>query len=258
MMSNQLQPRSCFFFLVIKSATLLLVLGWWKLIQFYNLSKIYPNGVKALSDVTLQIGKGEFVFLVGPSGAGKSTLIKMIFREQLPSKGQIYVGGKSLLRMPPRKTPYLRRQIGMVFQDFRLLPERTVFENVAFAMLVVGAGRDEIGRRVPEVLRQVGLSDKTEMFPNQLSGGEQQRVAIARALVNKPQILIADEPTGNLDMGTSWEIVNYFQEINRQGTTVLIATHAQEIVDTLRQRVIALDRGRVVRDEAQGAYSNGC
>lgn len=226
------------------------------MIQFYNVSKFYLNGIKALSGVTLHIAKGEFVFIVGPSGAGKSTLIKLIFREELPTKGQIYVGGRSIVRMKPREVPFLRRQIGMVFQDFRLLPDRTVFENVAFAMQVVGAGPAEIKRRVPEVLRLVGLAERTQMYPRQLSGGEQQRVAIARALVNNPALLIADEPTGNLDLDTSWEIINYLQEINRRGTTVLIATHAREIVDALRQRVIALDRGKVVRDEYRGAYAH--
>lgn len=226
------------------------------MIKFFNVSKIYPNGVSALTGITLQIEKGEFVFLVGPSGAGKSTLIKLIFREELPTKGQIYIGGRSVVRMRHREVPGLRRQIGMVFQDFRLLPDRTVFENVAFAMQVVGAGRAEIKKGVPEVLRQMGLHDRMNNYPRQLSGGEQQRVAIARALVNKPSILIADEPTGNLDVDTSWEIMHYFQEINRLGTTVLVATHAKEIVDTMRQRVIALDRGNIVRDEYRGAYAN--
>jgi len=230
--------------------------GVISLIQFFNVSKHYPNGVKALQGITLQIQRGEFVFIVGPSGAGKSTLLKLIFREELPTKGQIYVCGRSLVRMKRREVPYLRRQIGMVFQDFRLLPDRTVYENVAFAMKVVGAGRAEIKRRVPEVLEIVGLTDRMRMYPHQLSGGEQQRVAIARALVNRPSVIIADEPTGNLDLDTSWEIINYLQEINRQGTTMIIATHAREIVDSLRQRVIALDRGRIVRDEYRGAYAH--
>ncbi len=225
------------------------------MIQFFNVSKTYPNGVKALQGINLQIEKGEFVFIVGPSGAGKSTLVKLIFREELPTKGQIYFCGRSLVRMRRKDVPYLRRQIGVVFQDFRLLPDRTVFENVAFAMQVVGAGPAEIRKRVPEVLALVGLAERARMFPHQLSGGEQQRVAIARALVNRPQLLIADEPTGNLDLDTSWEIVNYLQEINRQGTTVIMATHAREIVNALRQRVVALDRGRIVRDERRGAYS---
>jgi len=225
-------------------------------IKFFNVSKIYPNGVKALNGVTLQIEQGEFAFLVGPSGAGKSTLIKLVFREELPSKGQIYIGGRSVVRMRHRDVPNLRRQIGMVFQDFRLLPDRTVFENVAFAMQVIGASRSEIKQQVPEVLQQMGISDRMDNYPRQLSGGEQQRVAIARAIVNKPSILIADEPTGNLDIDTAWEIMNCFQEINQQGTTVLIATHAREIVDTMRQRVIALDNGSIVRDEYQGVYAN--
>jgi cell division transport system ATP-binding protein len=225
-------------------------------IKFFNVSKVYPNGIKALNGVTLQIEQGEFAFLVGPSGAGKSTLIKLIFREELPSKGQIYIGGRSVVRMRHRDVPNLRRQIGMVFQDFRLLPDRTVFENVAFAMQVIGASRSEIKQQVPEVLQQMGISDRMDNYPRQLSGGEQQRVAIARAIVNKPSILIADEPTGNLDIDTAWEIMNCFQEINQQGTTVLIATHAREIVDTMRQRVIALDNGSVVRDEYQGVYAN--
>lgn len=226
------------------------------MISFFNVSKTYANGVKALQGVSLQIEKGEFVFIVGPSGAGKSTLIKLIFREELPTKGQIYIDGRSVVRMKRRDVPCFRRQIGMVFQDFRLLPDRTVFENVAFAMQVIGASRSAIKERVPEVLQQMGIRDRMNNYPRQLSGGEQQRVAIARALVNKPSILIADEPTGNLDIDTAWEIMNCFQEINRQGTTILIATHAREIVDAMRQRVIALDNGNIVRDEYQGVYAN--
>ncbi len=225
------------------------------MIQFFNVSKFYDNA-KALVGATLQIERGEFVFLVGPSGAGKTTLLKMIWREEVPTRGQVYVGGRSVARMKHSEIPALRRQIGMVFQDFRLLQERTAYENVAFAMQVIGSARAEIGRRVPEILEQMGLKDMAGMFPRQLSGGEQQRVAIARALVNKPALLIADEPTGNLDRDTAWEIVNCLQEINNQGTTVVIATHAREIVDTMRQRVIALENGRVVRDECEGAYAN--
>jgi cell division transport system ATP-binding protein len=224
------------------------------MIQFFNVSKSY-NGVKALAGATLQIERGEFVFLVGPSGAGKTTLLKMILREEVPTRGQVYVCGRSIARMKHGEIPALRRQIGMVFQDFRLLQERTAYENVAFAMQVIGSRPAEIGRRVPEVLEQVGLKEAVGLFPRQLSGGEQQRVAIARALVNKPAMLIADEPTGNLDRDTAWEIINCLQEINNQGTTVIIATHAQEIVDTLRQRVIALEKGSVVRDECEGAYA---
>jgi cell division transport system ATP-binding protein len=224
-------------------------------IQFFNVSKLY-NGTRALVGATIQIERGEFVFLVGPSGAGKTTLLKMILREDVPTRGQIYVCGRSITRMKHGEIPALRRQIGMVFQDFRLLQERTAYENVAFAMQVIGSRPAEIERRVPEVLRQTGLRDAAGMFPRQLSGGQQQRVAIARALVNKPALLLADEPTGNLDRGTAWEIINCLQEINSEGTTVVIATHAREIVDALRQRVIALENGRVVRDEYQGVYAN--
>jgi cell division transport system ATP-binding protein len=225
-------------------------------ISFFNVSKVYPNGVTALQGVSLQIETGEFVFIVGPSGAGKSTMIKLVFREELPTKGQIYINGRSVIRMKRRDVPNLRRQIGMVFQDFRLLPDRTVFENVAFAMKVVGAGRSEIKARVPEVVKLVGLEKRLDDYPPQLSGGEQQRTAIARALVNKPSIMIADEPTGNLDIDTSWEIMDCFREINEKGTTVIIATHAKEIVDAMRQRVIALNCGQIVRDEQRGVYTN--
>lgn len=226
------------------------------MISFFNVSKVYPNGVTALQGVSLQIETGEFVFIVGPSGAGKSTMIKLVFREELPTKGQIYINGRSVVRMKRRDVPSLRRQIGMVFQDFRLLPDRTVFDNVAFAMKVVGAGRSEIKTRVPEVVKLVGLEKRLDDYPPQLSGGEQQRTAIARALVNKPSIMIADEPTGNLDIDTSWEIMDCFQEINEKGTTVIIATHAKEIVDAMRQRVIALNCGQIVRDEQRGVYAN--
>ena len=226
------------------------------MISFFNVSKVYPNGVNALRGVSLQIETGEFVFIVGPSGAGKSTLIKLIFREELPTKGQIYIDGRSVIRMRSRDVPYLRRQIGMVFQDFRLLSDRTVFENVAFAMKVVGAGRSEITARVPKVAKLVGLEKRLDDYPTQLSGGEQQRTAIARALVNKPSIIIADEPTGNLDIDTSWGIMDCFRDINEQGTTVIIATHAKEIVDAMRQRVIALNCGQIVRDEQRGVYAN--
>lgn len=226
------------------------------MISFFNVSKIYSNGVKALTGISLQIKKGEFVFIVGHSGAGKSTLIKLIFKEDIPTKGQIYINGRSLSRMKPRDVPSLRRQIGMVFQDFRLLPERTVFDNVAFAMKVIGTSQSEIKKRVPEVLKQVGLEKRMSDYPSQLSGGEQQRTAIARALVNRPSLIIADEPTGNLDMDTSWEIMEIFKEINSKGTTVIIATHAKEIVDTMLQRVIALESGEIVRDEHRGAYTN--
>jgi len=226
------------------------------LIQLFNVSKVYPNGVKALVDVTLSIPKGEFVFLVGPSGAGKSTFVKLLFREELPTKGQLMVAGKSLIRMKRREVSLLRRNIGVVFQDFKLLPQLTVFENVAFAMQVTEANPRDINKRVPDVLKMVGLSNKTDLLPSQLSGGEQQRVSIARAVVNNPMVVIADEPTGNLDAKTSGDIMNLLTEINKRGTTIIMATHARGIVDKMRKRVIAVDAGRVVRDEEKGAYSN--
>lgn len=224
------------------------------MIQFYNVTKTYDNGVKALSDVTLRIHKGEFVFLVGPSGAGKSTLTKLLYREELPSRGQIVLDGKSLVRMRPGEVPYLRRKIGMIFQDFRLLPQKTVFENVAFALEVIGASRRDIKRSVPTVLSMVGLADKTDVFPNHLSGGEQQRVSIARAIVNNPFLIIADEPTGNLDPETSWSLMNLLLDINLRGTTIIMATHAWDIVDASKKRVIELTGGKLVRDEKEGAY----
>ncbi|SHK77009.1 cell division ATP-binding protein FtsE [Desulforamulus aeronauticus] len=224
------------------------------MIQLYNVSKVYENGVKAVSDLSLHIKKGEFAFLVGPSGAGKSTLIKLIFREELPTRGQVMFNGKNILRMKPREVPHLRRKIGMVFQDFRLLPQKTAAENVAFALEITGTSSREIKRLVPAVLEQVGLKDKGDLLPAQMSGGEQQRVGIARAIVNNPLIIIADEPTGNLDPDTSWEIMNLFQDINRRGTTILMVTHASDIVNTMKKRVIALQNGGIVRDEESGVY----
>lgn len=224
------------------------------MIQLYNVTKTYDNGVKALSDVTLRIQKGEFVFLVGPSGAGKSTLTKLLYREELPNRGQIILDGKSLLRMRPGEVPFLRRKIGMIFQDFRLLPQKTVFENVAFALEVIGASRREIKRSVPTVLSMVGLAKKTGVFPQHLSGGEQQRVCVARAIVNNPFLIIADEPTGNLDPETSWDLMKLLLDINMRGTTIIMATHAWDIVDSLKKRVIELSGGKLVRDEKEGAY----
>ena len=224
------------------------------MIQLYNVTKIYPSGVKALTDVTLRIRKGEFVFLVGPSGAGKSTLTKLLYREELPSRGQIILNGKNVIRMRPGEIPYLRRKIGMVFQDFRLLPQKTVYENVAFAMEVVGASNREIKKAVPTVLNMVGLSQKAGEFPDHLSGGEQQRVSVARAIVNNPVLIIADEPTGNLDPETSWDLMKLFLDINRRGTTIVMSTHAWDIVDTMKKRVVALASGQIVRDEEEGAY----
>lgn len=226
------------------------------MINFYNVSKIYPNGVKGLDDVTLSIRKGEFVFLVGPSGAGKTSLIKIIFREELPTRGQALFNGKNIARLKGREIPYLRRKIGMVFQDFRLLPQKTVFENVAFALEVTGASTKEIKKRVPEVLERVGLLDKAPVLPSQLSGGEQQRVCIARAIVNNPVVLIADEPTGNLDPSTAWDLMKLLDEINKSGTTIIMATHAREIVDSLKKRVLALSDGKIIRDEEGGVYGH--
>ncbi|MEW5953755.1 MAG: cell division ATP-binding protein FtsE [Bacillota bacterium] len=226
------------------------------MIQLYNVTVVYDNDVKGLNDVTLQINKGEFVFLVGPSGAGKSTLIKLICREELPTRGQLIFNGRNLARLKNREVPYYRRRIGMVFQDFRLLPNKTVFENVAFAMEIAGASTREIKRAVPSVLSMVGLEKKAGAMPSQLSGGEQQRTCVARALVNNPALILADEPTGNLDPDTSWELMVLLRDINRRGTTILMATHAWDIVDAMKKRVIALSGGRVIRDEERGVYAH--
>ena len=224
------------------------------MIHFKNVSKIYDNGAVALDRVTVDIEKGDFVFIVGASGAGKSTFIKMLFREELPSSGELTVNGHDVVTMTRKEVPYLRRELGVIFQDYRLLPDKTVFENVAFAMQVIEAPRRLMQRSVNSVLDVVGLRDKYKCFPNQLSGGEQQRVAIARAIVNDPAIVIADEPTGNLDPETSWDIMDIFTRINRAGTTIVMATHDKAIVDTMRRRVIAIEDGRIVRDEARGGY----
>jgi len=217
-------------------------------------TKTYENGVTALSDITVSIDKGEFVFLVGPSGAGKSTFTKLLYREIVPTKGQVIVDGKNVVRMRPKEVPYLRRKIGMIFQDFRLLPQKTVFENVAFALEVIGASRKEIRRSVPMALSMVGLADKADVFPGYLSGGEQQRVAIARAIVNNPFLLIADEPTGNLDPDTAKDLMKLLLDINLRGTTVIMVTHAWDIVNAMKKRVIQLSNGRIVRDEREGSY----
>lgn len=224
------------------------------MIEFKNVSKVYNKNVKALSNVELNIDKGEFVFLVGPSGAGKSTFIKMLLKEVEPTTGNIIIGNEDLSKIKRRQIPYHRRKIGMVFQDFRLIPTLNVYENVAFAMRVVGASPKEIRKRVPMVLSLVGLSDKYKMFPSELSGGEQQRVSIARAIVNNPKVLIADEPTGNLDPDTAKEIMELIDDINKAGTTVLMATHAKDIVDSMKKRVIAIDKGEVVSDVQKGGY----
>jgi cell division transport system ATP-binding protein len=223
-------------------------------ISMVDVGMTYPNGKVALADVNVVIPAGDFVFLVGPSGAGKSTFIRLLIREQLPTAGRVVVAGRDLSRMRRREIPRLRRRIGIVFQDFRLLPAKTVFENVAFALEVTGSSRAEIRRRVPQLLNLVGLHEHDEHLPTQLSGGEQQRVAIARALVHDPAMLIADEPTGNLDPVTSWEIIQLLIQINELGTTVLMATHNQEIVNAMRRRVLALEHGTLVRDESGAAY----
>lgn len=224
------------------------------MIHMKDVTKIYENGSAALRGITIDIEKGEFVFLVGPSGAGKSTFIKMLFREVLPSKGQLIVNGRNLVTMKESEVPYLRRGLGIVFQDYRLLADKTVYENVAFAMQVIEAPRREMQKRVNAVLDLVGLREKIRSFPNQLSGGEQQRVAIARAIVNSPMVVIADEPTGNLDPETSWDIMKIFERINKSGTTIVMATHDKNIVDTMQKRVIAIEDGHVRRDEIKGAY----
>lgn len=224
------------------------------MIQFQNVSKVYPNGVTALNSINMFIDKGEFVFLVGPSGAGKTTLIKMIIRRELPTQGVIYIGRKNLIKMKASEVPVLRRNIGVIFQDFKLLPNKTVFENVSFALEVIEASRKDIFKQVPPVLELVGLKDKANIFPSELSGGEQQRVSLARAIVNRPLVLLADEPTGNLDPDTSWGIMDLLLEINKRGTTVIMATHNKTIVDKMRRRVVALDSGRITRDEQKGVY----
>ena len=226
------------------------------MIKFNNISKMYENNVKALSNVNIEINTGEFVFLVGPSGAGKSTFIKMLLKEVEPTTGNIEVGNVKLDKLTRKQIPYYRRKVGMVFQDFRLIPNLNVYENVAFAMKVVEATPKEIRRRVPTVLSLVGLSHKYKMFPNELSGGEQQRVSLARAIVNNPTVLIADEPTGNLDPETSKEIMELLEDINKAGTTILMATHAKEIVDSMQKRVIAIENGEIVRDEKRGMYED--
>ena len=225
-------------------------------ITFDHVTKTYPAQPKkpALSDVTLQIFAGEFIFLVGHSGSGKSTFIRLLTREIKPTSGKIYVADEDLTTMRNWRVPYLRRNIGCVFQDFKLLPNKTVFENVAFALEVIGKSRHVIKTQVPEVLRLVGLSDKLNSYPDQLSGGQQQRVSIARAIVNRPPLLICDEPTGNLDPQPSRGIMDLLERINRTGTTVLVATHDREMVDNMRRRVIALDRGHLTRDQDRGVY----
>jgi cell division transport system ATP-binding protein len=224
------------------------------MIRFENVTKVYKNGTVAVRNVSLDIQKGEFVFVVGPSGSGKTTCIRMLLREELPDRGRIWVAGREIINMPKWRVPYLRRNVGCVFQDFRLLPNKTVFQNVAFALEVIGRPKSVVETQVPQVLDLVGLAAKRQNLPSELSGGEQQRVAIARAFVNRPLILLADEPTGNLDPGTSQGIMRLLDRINRTGTTVAIATHDAALVDWMRRRVVELDQGTIVRDQARGVY----
>jgi cell division transport system ATP-binding protein len=226
------------------------------IVELRRASKVYPGGHIALERVSLRVDRGEFVFLVGPTGCGKSTLIKLLIRELEPTEGEVLVAGRDIATLPNNRIPYLRRRIGTVFQDFKLLPSRSVYDNVAYALQVIGAPRAEIRSKVPDALRLVGLADKTKSFPDQLSGGEQQRLSVARAFVNHPPLLLADEPTGNLDPATSIGIMQTLYRINRTGTTVVVVTHDREMVDKMRRRVIGLDAGRVVRDQAAGMYTD--
>ena len=218
------------------------------MIEFKGVTKVYPNGTVALDDVDFFVGKGEFVFILGRSGAGKSTLLKLILREEVATSGEIVVGDYNLSDIPPRKIPYLRRNLGVVFQDFRLIPTMTAYENVAFAMHVTNIPKKEIRKRVPYILHLVGLSDKAKVYPTELSGGEQQRVALARALVHNPQIIIADEPTGNIDPELSYEIMELLAEINKLGTTILVVTHEQSMVAQFHRRTIMIDHGKIISD----------
>ncbi|MER2226680.1 MAG: cell division ATP-binding protein FtsE [Carnobacterium sp.] len=224
------------------------------MIEMQNVYKKYPNGITAINGLSVRIEPGEFVYVVGPSGAGKSTFIKMIYREEKATKGTIKVGDFDLMTIKEKNIPFLRRYVGVVFQDFKLLPKLTVYENIAYAMEVVEKNPKAIQKRVLEVLELVGLKHKVRMFPNELSGGEQQRIAIARAIANTPHILIADEPTGNLDPDTSWEIMKILEEISNQGTTVIMATHNSQIVNVVKHRVLAVENGRIVRDQLEGDY----
>jgi cell division transport system ATP-binding protein len=225
------------------------------MISLQRVTKTYRNGVTALEDVNVDVEKGEFVFIVGQSGSGKSTMIRLLLKEEEATKGDVYVAGKNLAKVSSWNVPKLRRNIGTVFQDYKLLTDKTVFENVSFALEVIGKPKQQIDQRVPEILEYVGLGDKLNNYPDELSGGEQQRVSIARACVNRPLVLLADEPTGNLDPNTSVDIMRLLDKVNRIGTTVVMATHDQAIVDAMRKRVIELDKGHVIRDQSRGVYS---
>ncbi len=226
------------------------------MINIEHVSKVYPNGSAGVKDISIHTEKGEFVFFVGSSGSGKSTLIKLLLKELDPTEGKITINNTITNDLPREKIPYLRRNLGVVFQDFRLLPNKTVYENVAFAMQVIEASSKQIRRNVPAVLSLVGLAKKSRSYPSQLSGGEQQRTALARAIVNNPPILICDEPTGNLDPGTAWDIMDLLDDINKRGTTVVMATHAKDIVDMMQKRVVTLRRGQVIRDIQKGGYGD--
>ena len=226
------------------------------MIEFRNVSKTYDTGTEAVHKANFNIEKGEFAFLVGTSGSGKSTLIKLILKEENPTSGNIIINGKDTTYLKPKRVPYLRRSMGVVFQDFRLLPDKTVYDNVAFAMYIVNATKRHIRRQVPMVLSLVGLSNKAKVYPNELSGGEEQRLALAGALVNNPSMLIADVPTGNLDPDTAWDIMTLLDDINKRGTTVVVATHAKDIVDKMKKRVIQIEDGHIIRDDKKGGYNS--
>ena len=227
------------------------------MIRLRGVSLVYPNGVRALDNITLEIAKGSFVFLIGSSGMGKSSILRLLYRERMPTKGEVFVDGQRVDTMRRSRVPFLRRNVGVVFQDFKLLQDKTVWENVAFALRVTGARTRDVRRQVPKSLDLVGLSHKSRMFPQELSGGEQQRAAIARALVNNPKILLCDEPTGNLDPTTTSEIMELLLRINLKGTTIIVATHNQAVVDRMRRRVVRLENGRIVSDEERGYYFLG-
>ncbi|MFA6807458.1 MAG: cell division ATP-binding protein FtsE [Eubacteriales bacterium] len=227
------------------------------MIKMKSISKFYPNGARALYDINLNIHKGEFVFLVGQSGAGKSTLIKLLYRDEIPTRGQVIVDSDNLIRLKEREIPLLRRKIGVIFQDFKLLQNMTVFENIAFAQQVVGKPKKEIENNTEVLLEVVGLSKKRDVYPDEISGGEQQRVCVARALANNPPILVADEPTGNLDQDTAWEIMEILSRVNKMGTTIIMATHALYIVEKMKKRVVTIDKGKIIDDRPEGANRFG-